>query len=228
MKTLQNSFELNSRLVAYTALAGAALAAPAVAEATIVNSGPVNITIPTDGVGIYLNVVTGVFNASPANVPGWDVNPYGTTSLSVFTSTGAGGNGAGLVALGATSPAYVGSTTAPTGYFNLATGATVGAASTFFGTGTNSTTTPLNFNSSSNFIGFRFANEATGAINYGWMQISLSGTAQGQPRAIIAYAYENSGASIAIPVPEPSTYALLGTMAAGAVGLRAWRKRKAA
>ena len=29
-------------------------------------------------------------------------------------------------------------------------------------------------------------------------------------------------------VPEPSTFALLGVMAAGAFGVREWRKRKAA
>ena len=42
------------------------------------------------------------------------------------------------------------------------------------------------------------------------------------------YAYEDSGAGIQAGVPEPTTMALLGVMAAGALGVRAWRKRKAA
>jgi hypothetical protein len=36
------------------------------------------------------------------------------------------------------------------------------------------------------------------------------------------------GSVVVAPVPEPTTTALLGVMAAGALGLRAWRKRKAA
>ena len=54
-------------------------------------------------------------------------------------------------------------------------------------------------------------------------------TFQGQPRAIVEYAYENTGAPIlAGAIPEPSTLALLSVMGLGAVGVRAWRKRKAA
>jgi hypothetical protein len=59
------------------------------------------------------------------------------------------------------------------------------------------------------------------------MRISLAGTSGAQPRAIVEYAYEDTGAGImAGAIPEPSTLALLGVMAAGALGVRAWRKRK--
>jgi PEP-CTERM motif len=89
---------------------------------------------------------------------------------------------------------------------------------------------PLALNSNQNLIGFRFVdpNLNGGAIAYGWMRIMLSGTSGSQPRAIVEYAYENSvGVGIAAgAIPEPSTFALLGVMAAGAVGVRAWRKRK--
>ena len=210
------SSRLDSRLAAYAAVATAALAAPALptADAVIVHSGTVNINIPSTTAGIYLNVVTGVFGTAPAGVSGWDVNPWGSTNLSMFNpATPAGG-------------VYVGSA----GYFNLTMGTLISAASTY-SSGTLSATSPnpLQFNSSNNLIGFRFTNEATGIVNYGWMRISLSGTSGSQPRAIVEYAYENTGAGIgAGVVPEPSTYALFSVVAAGALGLRAWRRRKAA
>jgi hypothetical protein len=100
----------------------------------------------------------------------------------------------------------------------------------FFGSNSSATNTQWNLNSSINLVGFRLVDASLGAGNfYGWMRISLGATAGGQPRAIVEYAYENSGAGIgAGVVPEPTTVALLGVMAAGALGVRAWRKRKAA
>jgi hypothetical protein len=68
----------------------------------------------------------------------------------------------------------------------------------------------------------------TNATNFGWVHLNTTGTT-GFPATIVDYAYEDSGASImAGQMPEPSTFALLGVMAAGALGVRAWRKRKAA
>ncbi|HJX25616.1 MAG TPA: hypothetical protein VJ252_05630, partial [Chthoniobacterales bacterium] len=60
----------NTRLAGYAALAGAALAAPAIpsADANIIWSGPVSINIPSTTSGIYLNVVTGV--AGSSSTPG--------------------------------------------------------------------------------------------------------------------------------------------------------------
>lgn len=100
----------------------------------------------------------------------------------------------------------------------------------FFGSNTSTNNAQWNLNSDQNLIGFRFVDPSFGAVvHYGWMRISLDGTAGGQPRAIVEYAYEDSGAGIgAGVVPEPTTMALLGVMAAGALGVRAWRKRKAA
>jgi hypothetical protein len=118
-------------------------------------------------------------------------------------------------------------------YSNCDCGVLVGPGSTWANTGTVTINpaTPLNFNTSNNFVGFRFLNEITGQINYGWAQIALSGSASSQPRAIVAYLYDNSGASVSVGlltcVPEPSPLAFFGLMAAGALGLREWRKRRA-
>jgi hypothetical protein len=215
-KTLLN--RVDTRLAACAAAAaGAAIAAPP-AEATIIWSGPVNINIPSTTSGVYLNVQTGVNNPVPGLVPGWDLNPWSSTSLNFFTPTPNPGGGE-MVGTGTT-------------YFNLTLGTLVSGASTFAGIGTSTINggTPLNLNSSNNYMGFRFINEAAGnQVQYGWLQISLAGTAQGQPRAIVSFAYEDSGAGINVgAVPEPSTFALLGVMAAGALGVREWRKRKAA
>jgi hypothetical protein len=173
-------------------------------EAAVIFSGPVSINIPSTTAGVYLNVVTGISSTSPASAPGWDVNPWSSTSLNMFTPTPNPGGGS-YNGTGAT-------------YFNLTVGDTIGVGSTWSGTGTATLNggTPLNFNSSNNYVGFRFINEANGnAIHYGWMQIAVAGTAAGQPRTIVGYAYEDvAGASITIP--GPGALALLGL--AGLVG----------
>jgi PEP-CTERM motif len=207
---------VDARLIGYATLAGAALAAPSVADAAIVWSGPVAITIPSTTAGVYLNVVTGVNNVSPGAVPGWDLNPWSSTSLNFFTPTPNPGGGE---MVGAGSVATV-----------LAFGTPISGASTFTTPAGTSTTSGTTLNSSNNLFGFRFINEAAGnAIMYGWLRISLSSSASAQPRLIVEYAYENTGGAIpAGAIPEPTTIALFGVMAAGALGVRAWRKRKAA
>lgn len=208
------SSRIDGRLAAYATLAGAALAVPALApnaDATIITQ-TVNINIPTTTSGVYLNVATGANSTSPASAPGWDVNPWGSTFLDMFNPSAPSGG------------VYNGNAS---GYFNLTIGAVISGASTW-GSGAINPATPLNFNSSNNYVGFRFQDETNGnQIEYGYMQISLSGTQSSQPRAIVLYSYDNTGAGITV-VPEPTTAALLGVMAAGALGVRAWRKRKAA
>jgi len=216
---------IDGRLAGYATLAGAALAAPALpsADATIIWSGPVAINIPSTTAGIYLNVVTGVFNTVPASVPGWDVNPFSATSLSFFNPTAPAGGVYVVNTPGGTSA------TAPD---NLPFGTLISSLSGF-GSGAIETTGPLaaQLNSSNNLIGFRFVDATLngGAVAYGWMRISLGATTGAQPRAIVEYAYENTqGLGIAAgAIPEPSTMALFGVMAAGALGVREWRKRKA-
>jgi len=221
MKTKSLLNRVDTRLAACAAVAaGAAVAAPP-AEATIVYSGPVNINIPVTTAGVYLNVVTGVNNPNPASVPGWDVNPYSSSTLSFFNPAAPAG---GVYVTG------LGSST--TLVDNLPLGTLINAGSVY-GSGNGETTgaTAFTLNSSNNFVGFRFT-EATlngGATAYGWFQISLGATLTA-PRAIVGFAYED-GVGVGIQagaIPEPSTFALLGVMAAGAFGVREWRKRKAA
>lgn len=214
---------IDGRLAAYATVAGAALAAPAIpnADASIVWSGPVNINVPSTTSGVYLNVVTGVFATSPSSVPGWDLNPWSSSSLEIWGNNSASPQDGVLDNFTGGSAGSVD---------NLPTGAIIDGSWNYGRTDTTVETsgpTAFNLNSSNNIFGFRFLNEGTGVYDFGWARISLSSTLNGQPRAIIEYAYENTGAGIAAgAIPEPSTLALLGVMAAGAIGVRAWRNRK--
>jgi hypothetical protein len=163
----------------------------------VVLSGPVNINIPSTTAGVYLNLVTGVNNPSPGLVPGWDINPWSSTTLNMFVPTPQPAGGT-----------YVGSAA---GWQNLTVGTLVSAASTFAaGSVGQNLAFPLNFNSSNNYVGFRFINEANGnQVHYGWAQLQISGTAASQPRAIVQYAYE-SVAGVGITIPGPGALALIG------------------
>ena len=80
---------IDGRLAAYATLAGIALAAPAAAEAVIIYSGIVNINIPSTTSGIYINLVTGVASTTPAGAPGWDINPWSSTTLNIWANNSA-------------------------------------------------------------------------------------------------------------------------------------------
>jgi hypothetical protein len=163
------------------ACAATGLAAADTADAGVVYSGVVNINIPSTTAGVYLNVVTGVSNAAPASVPGWDLNPWSSTGLGLFNPAAPTGG------------VYVGTAAAGTQASNLSPGTLIGPASLF---GSNSSATAnsavFNLNSSNNIVGFRFQNEANAnAVHYGWMRVSLGAAHGVQPRAIVEYAYED-------------------------------------
>jgi hypothetical protein len=214
---------IDGRLAAYAALATAALAAPAVqsTDAALVYSGTQNINVPSTTAGIYINLVTGMFATTPGAVPGWDLNPWGSTSNN-FWANNAASTSDGIVSnfTGGSSGTLVD---------NLPVGTIVDSSWTFGRSNGSETTgaTAFNLNSSNNYIGIRFLNEATGQLNFGWVHFQLTGAGT-QPRALIDWAYDNAGAPVAVGVvPEPTTFGLLGLAAMGAVGLRAWRGRRA-
>lgn len=201
------------RLAVHLLAVGVPLAAIGSAHAVIVYSGVVNINIPSTVDGVYLNVVSGAFSTSASTAPsGWDVNLWSNAGLRLFTPPVGPGGGA-----------YVGS---GSDYTLLPIGFIVGQASSFCSTGIAdiSPSTPLNLNSGSNLIGFRFRNEVTGnQIHYGWMRVALGATAGGQPRSIVEYAYEDvAGQPVFFP-PSP------GTAGPGllAIALGARRRRSA-
>ncbi|HUN80670.1 MAG TPA: PEP-CTERM sorting domain-containing protein [Phycisphaerae bacterium] len=197
--------------LAATGAGGAMLATPESAHATIVWSGPVNINIPSTTAGVYLNVVTGVSNASPSLVPGWDVNPWSSSTLSYFNPASPAGG------------VYVMQTGSTVNVANLPFGTIVGPApggGRTYGSGSAVTAgaDAHILNSDQNLVGFRFVESTlTCGTAYGWMRVSLSGGLATQPRAITEYAYDDTCAPIGAGVtsPEPTTLGLLGLGAAG-------------
>lgn len=216
MKNLKNRLDAHFASAAALAVGAAMVGAEQRADAYIVWSGIININIPSNVDGVYLNVITGQSGSAGAAVSGWDVNPYNSTTLSFFSPTGGG-----YVRGGGTSATQVDNLA-----FNTVIGASMASPSWGSGaieSGANSATV-FNFNSTQNLVGFRFVNEATGSTHYGWMRLQLWSSGGVQPRAIVEYAYESvAGASInAGVIPAPGAIAMLGL--AGLVGLRRRRR----
>jgi|SRR5579883_2174710 len=78
-------------------------------------------------------------------------------------------------------------------------------------------------------VEFAFFNTSHSSTNFGWMELSMSASADNpltEQLTIDAYAYDDSGYELpAGAVPEPGTMGptALGALALGAVGLRRWR-----
>lgn len=201
---------LDKHFTACVAAAAGAAAIGATADAAIVYSGVLNIVVPTTNVdGIYMNVETGQWaNLPGSNVPGWDINPYGTSTTTIsFWGTAGQGNG------------YVRGATSGVG--SLAAGTLIGGASIFLTSGSHTTSGggawTLNAN---HLVGFKFLNGAN-QLRYGWFKMSVG--ANYGVRSIVEYAYDDTGAGItAGTVPGPAGLAVL---ALGAVGIRSRRRK---
>jgi MYXO-CTERM domain-containing protein len=185
-----------------------ALGAAAVTNAAIVR-WDANLVIPANFDGLYINVATQTTASTSAGIGGWDINPYGATTINFFAS--------------ATAPnpatTYV-RTQASGGPSSLAGGTVISGASTF----ANSTAavvsaTGVGVNgwqiNAINYFGFRFYNEGTGAINYGYGAMQVGATAA--TRTLLFVEYGDAGESVTV-VPAPGAIALLGL--AGFAGRR--------
>ncbi len=157
------------------------------ALAAIVDSGPVSITIPNNIDGIYFNVVTGAGATSGGGAAGWDVNLYAT--------------GGGLTFFWPSTPAASsgGVADATPLYLPQPAGSVVSAGSTFSVASGGGGDAPFaNFRvTGSNNLGIRFFNEATSAINYGYITLETTG-ATGFPATIRRVVYGNAGEAVTV------------------------------
>jgi hypothetical protein len=215
--TLTNS-TIQTRLgLCAAALAGTAAAVPS-AQAAIITFNT-SIVVPATAAGIYINLATGATGSSAGTTTGWDFNPYlvGATSALGFywsPSTVGGLRGAGVA------------TTSTSNQYAVLTPGTTVNSSSFFTSAIQGTTPNYTTGATGDkILGFRFVNEATGVLNFGYMVINTT-AGNGFPATIRGWSYQNDGTAITV-VPEPSTTALLSVaaIALGALGVRKWRRQ---
>jgi hypothetical protein len=201
-------------LVTSLSVAGMVGTAPE-ARADIVN-WHVNMAVPAGFDGLYVKIDTRQVTTSDNGLPGWDINPYGLTTLNFYAT--------------ATAPnpatTYV-RTQGGGGPSSLAPGFLIDASSPF----RNSTVAVISSTNvgangwvlnAVNYFGFRFHNDTANAIRYGYGVMHVGATAT--DRTLVSLHYENTGAGInVVAVPEPGT---LGLLAVGVAGLLAGRRRR--
>ncbi len=211
LKIDPNSVQVRLGMCA-AALAGTAAAVPSAQASIVTFSTP--IVVPNDFTGTYINLATGTNNPTPP--AGWNFNPYNGGSSLAFYWAGAGLSQNMGVSTGSGSIVYA----------DLAPGTVINASPNFTaataGTSANYLTTGIHI------LGFEFINSNTSAVNFGYAFVQTTAST-GFPATILGWSYENTGAAITV-VPEPSTTALLAVSAlvAGALGVRAWRRQRAA
>ena len=141
----------------------------------VIYSGLLNLAIPNTIDGLYINFSTNV-HTTPANNPGYDLNPYVTGGLwNMF-------EGGGCTEIG------VGST-----FTDLAPGTLIDAAGAYI----NGSIYSAGYGSTSGgLLGLKFLH-ANGNTYFGWARLILPGatTATG-PGTLVDFAYEETGGSI--------------------------------
>lgn len=196
------------------ALGAAACAGKATTgHSAIIYADPADITVPNSIDGVYIDLVTGQAS-TPSSFPGWDLNPFALTDGMAF-STPMDGTGVLANTSGGFGQALA-----------LPAGALIGPGSPYQ---TGASVAPNFRVTGTEFLGLRFVNDTTGAINYGWVEFTTTGNT-GFPATVNRFAYEDTGASLlagqTTAVPEPGAVAALGVFGLGAAGVRAWRRRR--
>lgn len=164
----------------------------------IIGSGPVNLAIPTDFAGIYIDLDT--FTTGAAEFTGWDVNfAFGGSEIYNSDKFQAVRAGSGFT----------------DAYLNLADGVIVSASTPSYSSGFGGSLTHLG-NDAGQFspgvvgsIGFQFTTNSGAGPFYGVMQVKLTANTPGG--VIYNWSYDDSGAPIA--VPEPAAWAGVAGMA---------------
>ena len=184
----RKKFVSSARVKAALVAVAACVASPAALAAIVCNTLTTPFAIPATPDGAYINLVTGAAGTSSGSTAGWDINTY---QLGV-------GSGAMYFYWPSTPTNSHGGTATGSVYNYIAAGATVGPASTFSvasGSGGPVNYVNINVTQTGGYLGVRFWNEATSAINYGWLQMNTTAP-DGFPATITSYCYDDTGAAI--------------------------------
>jgi hypothetical protein len=171
------------------ALVAAAAVHSAAADIVVWN---LNQAVPASLDGLYVKIDSQqTSTGAGTTLPGWDINPYGSTSLSFFASATAPNPATTYVrtqASGGPSRLAAGTAVGPTSTFANSTSAVISST----GVGANGWT--LN---STNYFAFRFNPGSTaGTVRYGWGEMLVGATAT--QRTLVRIAWEDTGAPIAV------------------------------
>jgi hypothetical protein len=171
--------KLTAAMAAFTVVSSTAFAA-------IIDSGPISVVVPNNIDGVYYNIVTNATGTSAAATAGWDVNIFNAGTFLAFFWPTAPANSFGGVAVGSVYTNVTdGTVVGPTSVYSLASGA--GGAANF-----------VNFTTAGpKTLGIRFFNEATNAINFGYIRKD-KGAGAGFPSTITRIVYENTGLPITV------------------------------
>jgi hypothetical protein len=157
---------------------------------SLVRSGPLNWPVPADFAGLAIDLVTGAHGPKSSGAAA-DVNLYagndGAATLSVYWYADV-------------TPAFVGGvidvdTTGAIDFSLLQPGGRVGEDPFY-----SLQSRPLDhwLAGATGYLGFKFWNEQTGQVNYGYLHLQTTAPA-GFPVTVLDYAYDRSGAAIRIP-----------------------------
>jgi hypothetical protein len=171
-----------------TVVASSTFLATGVASADVIYT-PVNLVVPNNIDGLYINVETLTTGSSGASTAGWDINPYSATatSLNWFNATGTGMMRLPGVTTGSAGNLPIGTVVSATGSYGSGA-VVVGAAAGNW---------QLN---SLNRFGFRFI-AADGQTHYGWGTFQIGASISGADRTITELAWE-SAPGVAISVGD--------------------------
>ena len=168
VKNFQAKKETNmktNRLHKHLALAAVATAAVVATSNASVVTWNINQVVPNNIDGLYINVEAQTFGSAGSAVAGWDINPYGTSTLAMSWFAAAAPSGC-VMGLG-----QGGTTTAVA---SLTAGTVVTSASVYGNTASTVTAGGWKLNQA-NYFGFRFL-AGDGTTHYGFGVMTIGAT----------------------------------------------------
>ena len=198
VKNFQAKKETNmktNRLHKHLALAAVATAAVVTTSNAAVVTWDINQVVPNNIDGLYINVEAQTFGSAASAVSGWDINPYGTSTLAMSWFAAAAPSGC-VTGLGQ------GGTTVAVA--SLTSGTVVTSTSVYGNTASTVTAGGWKLNQA-NYFGFRFL-AGDGTTHYGFGVMTIGATMG--VRTLTSLSYE-SVAGVAItagPDGPPADY----------------------